>query len=180
MITAPQLISQIEHWRDTRDGGAMKSLELILHLLRYSENPFSREQFAPGHITATALVLKDPGDSVLLVHHKRLNRWLLPGGHVEAADLTIFDAALREAVEETSVQLDPAFAPYIAGFDVHGIPSNGKEPYHLHHDILIGLSATSESIAASPESRAVIWCPIAELGRYDVPKNILLRLDRAV
>jgi 8-oxo-dGTP pyrophosphatase MutT (NUDIX family) len=179
VITAPQLIAQIEHWRDNSDGGAMKSLELILHLLRYSSDPFSREQFTPGHITATALVLNHPGDSVLLVHHKRLDRWLLPGGHVEPVDATIFDAAIREAVEETSVQLDPAFAPYIAGFDVHGIPSKAKEPYHLHHDILIGLSAAAESISVSPESQAVIWCSLAELARFSLPRNILLRLDSA-
>lgn len=178
-MNVAQLVEQIEHWRDERDGGAMKSLELILHLLLYSEQPFARDQHIPGHITATALVLNERTDSVLLVHHARLNRWLLPGGHVEMEDQTIFDAAHREAIEETAVQLDPNFAPYVAGFDVHGIPSNGKEPYHLHHDILIGLSATNDSIAVSEESRAVIWCPIAELSGYNVPRNILLRLESA-
>ena len=171
---------QIEHWRDDRDGGAMKSLELILQLLRYSEAPFDRAQYLPGHITATALILNERSDSVLLVHHKRLNRWLLPGGHVEPEDLDIFAAACREAVEETSVALTPGFVPYVAGFDVHGIPSNGKEPYHLHHDVLVGLSAAGESIAVSEESRAVVWCPLAELPRYDVPKNILIRLEAAI
>jgi 8-oxo-dGTP pyrophosphatase MutT (NUDIX family) len=178
-VNVAQLVEEVEHWRDNRDGGAMKSLELILHLLRYSDHPFSRDQYVPGHITATALVLNESTDSVLLVHHRRLDRWLLPGGHVEAEDATIFDAALREAVEETSVRLDPQFTPYVAGFDVHGIPSNGKEPYHLHHDILIGLSATEASIAVSEESRDVIWCPISNLGRYNVPRNILYRLDSA-
>jgi 8-oxo-dGTP pyrophosphatase MutT (NUDIX family) len=177
-VNSAQLIEQIEPWRDPLDGGAMKSLELILHLLRHSDQPFSRDRFAPGHITATALVLSESGDSVLLVHHRRLDRWLLPGGHVEPEDATIFDAARREAIEETSIQLDPGFAPYVAGFDVHGIPTNGREPYHLHHDILIGLSAVSESIAVSAESRAVIWCPVADIARYDVPGTILLRLER--
>lgn len=175
-----ELLGQIEHWRDDSDGGAMKSLSLIMDLLRCSDHPFERDQFVPGHITATALVLNERTDSVLLVHHRRLDRWLLPGGHVELEDATIFDAAKREAVEETSVVLQPDFTPYIAGFDVHGIPSNGKEPYHLHHDILIGLSADSESIAASEESRAVTWSPLGDLHRYNVPRNILLRLESAV
>ena len=158
----------------------MKSLELILHLLRYSERPFERDQYIPGHITATALVLSEVSDSVLLVHHKRLDRWLLPGGHVEPGDPDIFVAACREAVEETAVELTPGFTPYVAGFDVHGIPSNGKEPYHLHHDILVGLSASRETIAVSEESRAVIWCPLAQLPMYNVPQNILIRLEAAV
>jgi len=179
-VNSAELIGQIEHWRDDHDGGAMKSLDLILHLLRCSDRPFERDQYAPGEITATALVLNERTDSVLLVHHRRLDRWLLPGGHVEPEDATIFDAAQREAFEETSVQLDPEFEPYVAGFDVHGIPSNGKEPYHLHHDILIGLSAAGESIRASEESRAVIWCPIVQLERYNIPRNILLRLEAAI
>jgi len=62
---------------------------------------------------------------------------------------------------------------------VHGIPSNGKEPYHLHHDILIGLSAADALIAVSEESRDVIWSPINDLARYNVPKNILYRLNSA-
>ena len=179
-MNVAQLVGQIEHWRDDHDGGAMKSLDLILHLLRCSERPFERDQYAPGHITATALVLNHPADSVLLVHHRRLDRWLLPGGHVEPQDDTIFDAACREAIEETAIQLQPGFSPYVAGFDVHSIPSNGNEPYHLHHDILIGLSAASESISVSEESRAVIWCPLPDLPRYNVPSNILLRLEAAI
>ena len=178
-MNVTQLAGQIEHWRDDHDGGAMKSLELILNLLRCSERPFERDQFTPGHITATALVLNERTNSVLLVHHHRLDRWLLPGGHVEPADETIFDAAGREAIEETSVVLSPGFTPYVAGFDVHGIPSNGTEPYHLHHDILIGLSAASESIVVSQESRALVWCPLPDLDRYNVPRNILLRLETA-
>lgn len=179
-MNAQELESQIEHWRDEYDGGAMKSLELILHLLRYTERPFERDQFVPGHITGTALVLNERSDAVLLVHHRRLDRWLLPGGHVEAGDTDIFAAACREAVEETAVELDPSFTPYVAGFDVHGIPSNGKVPYHLHHDILIGLNASTKFIAVSEESRQVIWCPFEDLPRYNVPRNILIRLGDAI
>src|SRR5580698_8081277 len=79
-----------------------KSRELILALLEHTPDPFSRDQFHPGHITCTALVLHPDGQRILLVHHHRLRRWLLPGGHVEASDNTLADAARREAVEETA------------------------------------------------------------------------------
>ena len=98
----------LEAWTAPEDGEAMKSRELILHLLRASSEPFTRQQFAPGHLTSTALVWNPALTKVLLVHHKRLDRWLLPGGHVEEADASVWDAAAREAVEETSVTL--AFA----------------------------------------------------------------------
>lgn len=173
MIDAATLTSQIEPWNEPADGAAMKSLELILLLLRASPDPFSRLQHTPGHITATALVLDPRREQVLLVHHRRLDRWLLPGGHCEPDDDSIFAAAKREAVEETAVTLDASVAPSIAGFDVHGIPSNGKEPYHLHHDILVAMQASATEIAVSEESRAVLWCPIGQLANYDVPANVI-------
>ena len=174
-MNAAGLIRDIKGWYDEGDGGAMKSHELILDLLQSTDQPFSREQYAPGHITATALVVNESSDAVLLVFHKRLERWLLPGGHVEPDDATIIDAARREAIEETSVQLDPGYEPSIDGFDVHGIPSNGKEPYHLHHDILVRLRASSHVIAASPESREVRWATFRNIERYNLPRNILFR-----
>jgi hypothetical protein len=66
-----------------------KSRELILALLQYTPAPFSRDQFHPGHVTCTALVLHPDGKRILLVHHHRLRRWLLPGGHVEESDGTL-------------------------------------------------------------------------------------------
>src|ERR1700694_1010927 len=84
-----------------------KTRELILALLEHTAAPFSRGQFHPGHITCTALVLHPDGQRVLLVHHHRLRRWLLPGGHVEESDSTLLDTARREAVEETAVRIAP-------------------------------------------------------------------------
>src|SRR5258707_15247764 len=98
-----------------------KSRELVLMLLRHSPAPYSRDQFTPGHMTATACVLHPEGGRFLLVHHKRLDRWLFPGGHVEVEDAAIWDTSRREAVEETGVLLGPE-APFLVGMDVHGIP----------------------------------------------------------
>src|ERR1700753_3000437 len=82
-----------------------KSRELILALLEFTPAPFSRDQFHPGHITCTAVVLHPKGDRFLVMHHHRHRRWLLPGGHVEKTDVTLSDAARREAIEETAAQI---------------------------------------------------------------------------
>src|SRR4029077_19676556 len=105
------------------DGAAAKSLELILQLLESSPDPFSREQFTPGHITCSGMVIAPDRQRVLLVHHRRLGRWLLPGGTAEPADFTIAEAARREVVEETGAVLDESAV--LAGADVHGIPAKG-------------------------------------------------------
>lgn len=106
------------------------------------------------------------------MHHRRLERWLLPGGHVEAEDREIWDAARREVIEETGVVLVPHGLPPLAGLDVHGIPGNGREPYHLHHDILFAFQAAREALRLSAESRALVWCSPAEFDRYLMPANV--------
>ena len=155
-----------------------KSRELILALLHQTEAPFSRRQFQPGHITCTALVLHPDRKRILLVHHHRLRRWLLPGGHVEESDATLGDAARREAVEETSVRISPASPARLAGRDVHGIPARQGEPFHLHHDLIFALDAQSRDIACTDEAPQVAWCGLDDIARYDVPAGIVCAVRR--
>jgi 8-oxo-dGTP pyrophosphatase MutT (NUDIX family) len=172
VIETAELRELVAAWIDLGDGESMKSRELILQILDHTPEPFSRHQYQPGHITSTGMVLHPNGDAVLLVHHRRLNRWLLPGGHTEAEDLSVWHAARREVAEETSVLLDNSAKPYIAGLDVHGIPSNGIEPYHLHHDVIVGFQAASVDFTVSEESRAIAWCRPEEFAKYAVPTNV--------
>lgn len=160
------------------DGAAMKSRELILGMLADTPEPLSRNQFTPGHITCTGLVLGPSLDRLLLVDHARLRRWLLPGGHVEPEDPSLEDAARREVLEETAAELDPDFAPVLAGLDVHGIPPKRGEPYHLHHDVVFTFRAVSERAIRSEESRAVAWCSAAEFDRFGVPPNVRMAFAR--
>jgi 8-oxo-dGTP pyrophosphatase MutT (NUDIX family) len=170
MVDAPTVSTLVRTFHDATDGQAMKSVELILSLLECSPAPFSRDHFTPGHITCTGLVLAPDGERLLLVHHRRLDRWLLPGGHVEPQDATIADAARREVVEETGAVLAPSGV--FIGADVHGIPGRNHEPYHLHHDLLFHFGAVAEELRVSEESRAVVWCGPAEFDRYSLPGNV--------
>jgi 8-oxo-dGTP pyrophosphatase MutT (NUDIX family) len=172
MITSQTVSDLIGSFDDPSDGQALKSRELVLLLLAQTASPFSRLQFTPGHITCTGLVLAPDSVRLLLVHHRRLDRWLLPGGHVEPEDRAIGDAARREVVEETGVLLLPDPMPSLAGLDVHGIPPKRSEPYHLHHDLLFSFRAAADECRVSHESRAVAWCTPHEFDRYDLPGNI--------
>jgi 8-oxo-dGTP pyrophosphatase MutT (NUDIX family) len=171
MPDASTVASLAAGFDDPADGSALKSRELVLDLLRLTPEPFSRRQFVPGHITATGLVFAPEGIRILLVHHRRLDRWLLPGGHVETEDASVADAARREVIEETGALLSP-IADGLAGIDVHGIPLKGDEPFHLHHDLLFAFRALDDEIRVSPESRAVEWCGPDEFDRYDLPGNV--------
>lgn len=96
-MTAAEALRAVEEFDCRADGLAAKSRDLTLDLLRHSTAPFSRSQFTPGHLTCTALVLHPRESSVLPMHHHRLKRWLLPGGHVEESDASLPEAAAREA-----------------------------------------------------------------------------------
>jgi 8-oxo-dGTP pyrophosphatase MutT (NUDIX family) len=121
------------------------------------EDPFSREQL-PAHFTASAVVVDADGARVCLVHHKKLERWLQPGGHVEPGEL-MAQAALREAREETNlgVALHPRFSAPL-DVDVHAIPARVGAPGHDHLDVRYLVLAESGAARHDPnESLALRW-----------------------
>lgn len=181
MIDIPSLVLLISEWQDPADGEALKSRELCLGMLRDTPMPLSRDQFTPGHITGTACILHPYRSAVLLVHHRKLNRWLLPGGHVEAdIDRTVAETARREAEEEAGVQIDTALPPVLVGIDVHGIPGRKKEPFHLHHDLIFSYRAISESFTGSDEVRGLVWCGLELFDHYDLPAPIRRAVMRSL
>lgn len=157
-----------------------KSRELILALLELTEAPFSRDQFYPGHITCTAVVLHPNGRQFLLMHHHRHRRWLLPGGHVEESDVTLSDTARREAIEETAVRIQGAGSSRLAGMDVHVIPARKREPFHIHHDLIFAFNANSEEFVLTGEAPQVAWCGMDEIARYQLPSSIVRAAQRVV
>lgn len=55
------------------------------------------------HFTATVYIIND--DKVLLIYHRKLQRWLPTGGHMDPNE-TPGDAAKREAREETGLEIE--------------------------------------------------------------------------
>jgi len=54
-----------------------------------------------NRFTATGFVFNDDGE-ILMIKHKKLKKWMPPGGHVDENELPC-EAALREIFEETGV-----------------------------------------------------------------------------
>jgi 8-oxo-dGTP pyrophosphatase MutT (NUDIX family) len=89
-------------------------------------------------VTASAVVLDPQRQTVLLHLHRRLGRWLQPGGHLEPSERPD-DAALRETLEETGVAVrHPDEGPVVVHLDEHPGPDG-----HIHLDLRYLLLADS-------------------------------------
>lgn len=179
MIRRDDVATLLERFDPDSDGEAAKSRELSLELVTTSPAPFSRTQFAHGHITCSGLVLSPDCGAILLVLHRRLQRWLQPGGHVEPEDEQIADAGRREVVEETGAILAADAAPLLVGVDVHPIPPRGDEPFHLHHDLVFRFQAEAEVCRPCEEVRDALWCRVADFDRYHLPATLRRSYARA-
>jgi 8-oxo-dGTP pyrophosphatase MutT (NUDIX family) len=153
--------------------------DAFLQLLRTTPAPYSRSQFEPGHITASCYII-DSDRRLLLHHHRRLNRWLQMGGHIEAGEQPL-DAALREAEEESGLR-DLDVIGGIADLDVHVIPPGRGEPEHRHFDVrYIARTASPEAIVIdAQESNDLMWVDLhraAELMRGEESLRVIRKIE---
>jgi 8-oxo-dGTP pyrophosphatase MutT (NUDIX family) len=136
----------------------------MLRLAAELEEPTSREQ-ERAHFTASAFVVDAECARTCLVTHAKLDRILQPGGHIEPDDLSPEAAALREAAEETSLELDfHPTAPKPFDLDIHQIPERPDEPAHFHLDIRYLLVGSGEPCAGAA------WYAFGEAGDGSVDR----------
>ncbi len=137
-----EIISSLLNGHTPADASECESLRRILTLVSSAKNPFSRDEFHPGHLTAAAFVLNPTWDRVMLIFHAKLHLWLQPGGHFEPGESDPSVAAAREVLEETALQTRwPGEAPRLLDVDVHPIPAWKHEPPHSHFDLRMLLIA---------------------------------------
>lgn len=132
---------------------------------------------APGHVTASALVLDHRGEHVLLTLHPRVGRWLQLGGHCEESDSDITSAALREATEESGID-GLRIEPEMVALHVHPVTcSLGVPTRHLDLQFLVHAPAGTEFVR-SDESLELRWWPLDAMPRDDPALLALARVAR--
>lgn len=143
------------------------------------------------HFTATAFVVNSKRQTLLL-WHKRLQRWMPPGGHVDA-DETPQDAARRECKEETGLDVQIVGDAYDDLFVenrgeghmlikpiamlLENIPASVErnEPAHQHMDFLFIATPLDEAQAltlAEEEGSAMRWFARQDIEQLDATREI--------
>ena len=119
------------------------------------------------HFCVTIYVYNPVDNSFLMMDHKKLKKWLPPGGHIEENE-TPESAAVRECLEETGINIE------ILG-KTEAFEGSMKRPLgiqlnvivqgeHEHLDILYLASPTDKKIAINYlEATNVSWIAIDEI-----------------
>jgi len=128
---------------------------------------------------ATVYVVHD--NKVLLVFHKKLKKWLPPGGHIDDNELPD-ETAVREVKEETGIDIEligekqhkmsdivkPLFRPEVV--QLEDIEHNNE--VHQHIDLFYLAVPKTHKICMSDESVDVRWFLLKDMKKEKVPENI--------
>lgn len=155
------------------------------------------------HFTSTAFVING-NHQVLLLNHKRLGRWMPPGGHVDP-DETPEETARRECKEETGLDVEilgehmedmftdnphegrmlkkpiALLLENIPPFD--GAQGKAKEPAHQHMDFVYRATLKDERqtvTLAEEEGSDIRWFTRKEIEALDERKEIFANVKHYV
>ncbi len=139
------------------------------------------------HSTASVYIFNSSNSvwRLLLVHHKKFNRWMVPGGHVENFE-NHYEAVLREAKEETGLDIEmvtlgipgePKLQVFSDAREMfvpsaileEDIPEYKGKQEHYHIDFLYtAISKQDKLVLADREAHEIRWFTKEELNGLDL------------
>jgi 8-oxo-dGTP pyrophosphatase MutT (NUDIX family) len=148
-----------------------------LHFVQ--QNPDCFERSLPiGHVTGSAWIIDHSHKYVLLMHHRKLDRWFQPGGHADGVP-DVRQVALKEAQEETGLADIQILIPEIFDIDVHLIPATPKDVAHYHYDIRFLMKADrSQPLQINSESKNLAWVLLEDVPQYNNSESIMRMVNK--
>lgn len=139
------------------------------------------------HLAAGCVVLNPDKTKILVIFHKKLRKWLIPGGHVDPHEAP-HEAAVREVREETGVAVTlvptPSDLPEYDNGVERSLPLplavlrevigvHGDTPAHTHVDFIYLAEAAESTLSpAHTEVADVRWVTLRELKAMDTFESI--------
>jgi len=145
---------------------------LIAFLMSYSDKYIYSRTNLIGHITGSAFITNEDNEKAFLVLHKKYNKWVAPGGHVEEAE-DARHASFRETKEETGIEYLRPLSHEIFDIDIHRIPERQKngifEPEHWHFDVRYLYQTCEEGLVNIDKNEVndYRWYDLKELTKSD-------------
>ena len=125
------------------------------------------ETYMERHLNVTVYVTNKEG-KFLFIRHKKLQKWLPPGGHIEENEIPDV-AALREVKEETGLIVELQGERFPRESDCvrpYGIQMNViKEGEHEHMDLIYWAKPINEDelVFNEEETESINWYSIDEI-----------------
>jgi len=170
-------LATLAGWAPPTPGQTAARERYVAHLRAHDAG--MRRECYPDHLTASTLVLSADGGSALLTLHAKARRWFQFGGHCEADDRTLAEAACREAREESglpTLDLDPVPVQ----LSEHAVPFCDPRGGVHHLDVrFVAVAPPGTDHAVSDESLDVRWWPADALPDPEPDLVELVDLARA-
>lgn len=159
------------------DTNEQKMTEATIAFVEQHPDCFDRSLLT-GHVTGSAWVVSPDRQQIVLIHHRKLDRWFQPGGHADG-DPDVARVALKEAEEETGltdlklVRSTGEQAP-IFDVDVHTIPARKEVPEHRHYDIRFMVEADpKKAFVQNEETQDIQWVSLKKVNEYTQEESIV-------
>lgn len=159
------IINQVKYYIPCNEQEKQDKVE-ILRLLKDQKDVFSRENKI-AHMTASAWVVNQERNKVLMVSHNIYDSWSWLGGHADG-DENLMSVAVKEVLEESGLNQVNPITNDIFSLEILTVDGHEKKgeyvPSHLHLNITYLLEADDqEPLTIQPEENSgVAWYELDE------------------
>ena len=162
---ADEMIQKIREYKPFNEQEE-RDREVLLRLLSGVEDVYSRENLT-AHMTASAWVVNENRDKVLMAYHNIYHSWSWLGGHADG-ERDLLAVALREVGEESGVIHARPLSEEIFSLEILTVDGHEKRgkyvPSHLHLNLTYLLEAREGDALSmkADENSGVAWFGLEE------------------
>jgi ADP-ribose pyrophosphatase YjhB (NUDIX family) len=141
--------------------------------------------------TATVYIIEN--QCVLLIYHRKFNKWLPPGGHLDPNELPP-EGAKREVREETGLEIELISQENIwierdnaRSFErpfmclVEDVPARSDQPAHQHIDLIyVGRVIGGFELENRDETAGLRWFTLSEIEAFTSDVDIFEETKEAI
>lgn len=127
-------------------------------------------------VPSANVVVADHTGRLLLIHRTDNDNWSLPGGAMQIGE-SLVEAARRETVEETGVQVEITGLVGIYTDPRHVIADTSNDGVRQEFSVVFTARPTGGVPTPSGESREVRWIAVHEIGAITMDRSMRMRIN---